>query len=102
MKMALPAKIAGGNLLDCGHYQVLSAYRLKLSAYGQEQSSVWCVECQDYTRLAPYAATVDQADYEAQQEARWNLTPLEIDENELSSSPATTTSDTTDDTSEVV
>lgn len=70
--MTLPPKIAGGNQLDCGHRQVLPAYRLVLSAAGIEQAPVWCVECEDYTRLAPGVATQEQVDYEKQMESRWD------------------------------
>lgn len=53
--MSLPPKIAGGHVLDCGHQQVVGAERLALASSGQEQHPVWCVECEDWTRLAPFA-----------------------------------------------
>lgn len=69
----LPPKLAGGTSLDCGHQQVLPAYRLALSAAGKEQPLVWCVDCNDWTRLAPNSATVEQAEREYELESRWRF-----------------------------
>lgn len=52
--MTLPPKIAGGNILDCGHQQVVSEQRQRVAATGVEQRPVWCIECNAYQRLAPY------------------------------------------------
>lgn len=69
--MGLPPKLAGGKILDCGHSQVLPAYRLRLSAAGYEQHPVWCVECQDWARISPGSATNEEAEQEMQMESRW-------------------------------
>lgn len=46
-------KLAGGDQLECGHYQVVSPYRSRLASEGYEQELVWCVECSDWSRLIP-------------------------------------------------
>lgn len=66
-------KLAGGKQLDCGHQQVLPAYRLKLSAAGMEQSPVWCVDCEGWVRFAPNQASVEEAEAEEQWEARFSF-----------------------------
>jgi hypothetical protein len=71
--MTLPPKLAGGKLLECGHAQVLPAYRLRISAAGHEQHPVWCVECDDWSRIPPNAATLDEAEQEAKWESRFQF-----------------------------
>jgi hypothetical protein len=46
-------KIAGGWQLNCGHRQVISTYRVILASEGREQHSIFCLECNDWTTLAP-------------------------------------------------
>lgn len=46
-------KLAGGSLLSCGHYQVLSDHRVKLAAAGLEQKPMWCIECAGWQRVIP-------------------------------------------------
>lgn len=60
--MSLPAKLAGGNILDCGHSQVLGEDRLKLAAAGMEQHPVWCIDCSDWVRVAPDPITSNDID----------------------------------------
>jgi hypothetical protein len=39
--------------LDCGHSQIVSALRVRLANAGHEQKPVYCVQCNDWTRLSP-------------------------------------------------
>lgn len=56
MTMSLPPKLAGGNVLDCGHQQVLGEDRLRLASQGMEQHPVWCIDCGDWARIAPWVS----------------------------------------------
>jgi len=46
-------KLSGGQLLECGHSQVLSEFRQRIALSGLEQRPVWCIECTDWTRVLP-------------------------------------------------
>lgn len=46
-------KLAGGNLLACGHYQVVSNLRSRFAAAGRVQHPVFCIECDDWSDLLP-------------------------------------------------
>lgn len=44
-------KLSGGSPLECGHTQVLSEYRQKIAAAGYDQFKVFCIECDDWTKV---------------------------------------------------
>lgn len=46
-------KLAGGVYLDCGHQQHVSELRIRVASEGKEQKPVWCIECENWSRLAP-------------------------------------------------
>ena len=46
-------KLAGGNLLECGHHQVISSFRKAAHDAGYTQRPVWCIECNDWRYLNP-------------------------------------------------
>jgi len=46
-------KLSSGSALACGHAQVISEHRTKLSKEGLEQPAVWCVECDGWSRVVP-------------------------------------------------
>lgn len=50
-------KISGGNLLECGHNQVISAFRYAAYQAGLNQRPVWCVECNGWTNILPAPIT---------------------------------------------
>ena len=49
----LMQKLSGGTELLCGHTQVVSTLRFTIANSGYDQHSVWCVECDGWTTLAP-------------------------------------------------
>lgn len=53
-------KISGGNLLECGHTQVISAFRYAAYQAGLNQRPVWCVECAGWTNILPVPITETQ------------------------------------------
>lgn len=46
-------KISGGNLLECGHNQVISAFRYAAYQAGLNQRPVWCIECHGWSNILP-------------------------------------------------
>jgi hypothetical protein len=46
-------KISGGSPLECGHQQVISAFRYSANQMGINQRPVWCVECNDWSNILP-------------------------------------------------
>lgn len=50
-------KLAGGSNLRCGHQQVLSYLRRAIAASGQEQTPVWCIECNEWSSAIPQEYT---------------------------------------------
>jgi hypothetical protein len=50
-------KLSGGPRLDCGHAQQVSERRMALASQGHEQHSVWCIECDNWSRLTPVSVT---------------------------------------------
>ena len=55
-------KISGGNLLQCGHSQVISAFRYAAYQAGLNQRPVWCVECNGWSHILPAPITEDESD----------------------------------------
>lgn len=60
-------KLSGGLVLSCGHRQVVSEHRVALARAGHEQHSVYCVECDTWSRLLPFPVT--ESDDTSQEEA---------------------------------
>jgi hypothetical protein len=50
-------KISGGNLLECGHTQVISAFRYSAYQTGRNQRPVWCIECNSWSNITPAPIT---------------------------------------------
>ncbi len=73
----LPPKLAGGKQLECGHSQVLPAYRLIHSSNGVAQR-VWCIECEDWVVFAANQATREEAERENEFESRWQFPEEEV------------------------
>ena len=55
-------KISGGNLLECGHSQVISAFRYSAYQAGLNQRPVWCVECNGWSNILPAPITESEVD----------------------------------------
>jgi len=49
-------------LLDCGHEQVVSSYRVRVASEGHEQHAVFCVTCSEWARLAPSEPQIQTQD----------------------------------------
>ena len=47
-------EIRDGITLECGHQQIVSEFRVKLATEGREQHRVWCVECNNWSRIEPF------------------------------------------------
>lgn len=62
LHLAKMDKIAGGFVLQCGHRQVVSDYRVRFARDGQEQHSVWCVECGAWSSLLPFDNTIEDGE----------------------------------------
>jgi hypothetical protein len=41
------------SLLECGHTQPLSAFRLAAHYAGYNQRPVWCIECNNWSNMVP-------------------------------------------------
>ena len=50
-------KLSGGNLLECGHTQVISTFRYAAYRTGRNQRPVWCVECNNWSNILPVPIT---------------------------------------------
>lgn len=55
-------KLSGGNLLECGHDQVISAFRYAAYNAGYNQRPVWCVECNGWSNILPAPTLVGGID----------------------------------------
>ena len=79
-------KISGGNTLQCGHAQVISAFRYAAYQAGLNQRPVWCVECNGWVNILPAPITAKEEDEEKEEETsevdKPNLVVLEFPEDE--------------------
>lgn len=55
-------KLSGGSELSCGHTQQLSERRLAIANAGQEQHSIYCMDCEDWSRVVPVIVTSQEED----------------------------------------
>lgn len=53
-------KLSGGFVLDCGHTQVVSESRATLARTGKQQHSVWCIDCDAWSKLQPVSSDTSQ------------------------------------------